>query len=105
MNEKINKFIQNSLLGLLIAITILAIMFLIISFQLRKKYDDDLQKLNKIIENKEKKISELNKQLTDNINTIDKMLEENKKKQEVECDCGWYEDFYYNNAEGCGAYE
>ena len=28
-----------------------------------------------------------------------------KHLKECECSCGWYEDFYYENAERCGALE
>ena len=99
--KKVNNFIKNNLLGLLIAVVLFGITLLSLLIISSNKYEDELSKLrieNKKLTNENK---ELNHQITEQINAIDSLLENNKS----ECDCGWYEDFYYENAEGCGAYE
>ena len=91
---------KNTLLGFLIIVVAFGIVLILLVVS-SDKYEDEISKLkmeNKKLNNENK---ELNHQITDQINSIDSLLE-NKNS---ECECGWYEDFYYNNAEGCGAYE
>lgn len=38
-------------------------------------------------------------------NVIDSYAEFYQQNQEYECNCGWYEDFYYEHAEEIGAME
>ena len=108
--KKINEMIQNNLLGLLIVVVAFGIVLLSLLIVSSDKYEDEISNLrveNKKLNNENKKLNnenkELNHQITEQINAIDSLLEGNKA--ESECDCGWYEDFYYENAEGCGAYE
>ena len=105
--KKINEMINN-LLGLLIVVVAFGIVLLSLLIISSNKYEDEISNLkveNKKLNNENKKLNnenkELNHQITEQINAIDSLLEGNK----AECDCGWYEDFYYENAEGCGAYE
>lgn len=107
--KKINETIQNNLLGLLIVVVAFGIVLLSLLIVSSDKYEDEISNLrveNKKLNNENKKLNnenkELNHQITEQINAIDSLLE---NKVECECDCGWYEDFYYENAEGCGAYE
>ena len=99
--KRINEMIQNNLLGLLIVVVAFGIVLLSLLIVSSDKYEDEISNLrveNGKLNNENK---ELNHQITEQINAIDSLLENNK----TECDCGWYEDFYYENAEGCGAYE
>lgn len=104
--KKINEMIKNNLLGLLIVVVAFGIVLLSLLIVSSDKYEDEISNLrieNKKLNNENKKLNnenkELNHQITEQINTIDSLLEDNK------AECGWYEDFYYENAEGCGAYE
>ena len=106
--KKINEMIQNNLLGLLIVVVAFGTVLLSLLIVSSDKYEDEISNLrieNKKLDNENKKLNnenkELNHQITEQINAIESLLENNK----TECDCGWYEDFYYENAEGCGAYE
>lgn len=106
--KKINEMIQNNLLGLLIVVVAFGIVLLSLLIVSSDKYEDEISNLrleNKKLNYKNNDLNnenkELNYQITEQINAIDSLLENNKTK----CDCSWYEDFYYENAEGCGAYE
>lgn len=74
-------------------------------FAIKDQYDNQLYKLTK--ENEEIKIK--NKRLKNDTAqmgaTIDSLYDELEEKRALECDCGWYMDFYYDNAERFGAYE
>ena len=106
--KKINEMIQNNLLGLLIVVVAFGIVLLSLLIVSSDKYEDEISNLrieNKKLNNENKKLNnenkELNDQITEQINAIDSLLEGNK----TECDCSWYEDFYYDHAEEVGAYE
>lgn len=76
------KFIEDNLIGLLISIIILGYAItgcLIID---SNKYKNDIAELKKE-----------NKELMARLNNA------------YDCDCGWYEDFYYEHSEEVGAYE
>ena len=99
--KKINEMIKNNLLGLLIVVVAFGIVLLSLLIVSSDKYEDEISNLrieNKKLTNENK---ELNHQITEQINAIDSLLENNK----TQCDCGWYEDFYYEHAEEVGAYE
>ena len=90
------KFIENNLIGLLISIIILGYAItgcLIIS---SNKYKNDIAKLQK--ENKE--LEHTNKELMTSVEALYTQL-----NNAYDCDCGWYEDFYYEHSEEVGAYE
>lgn len=75
-----------------IAFIIICVLYLVSIFEIKDQYDKELNDLRK--ENTKLKID--NKK---HIRTIESLLDG------VECDCGWYEDWYYQTAEGCGANE
>ena len=102
------KKLEENLFGLAIVIIIFGILLINLLIIQSDKYEDEISNLkveNKKLNNENKKLTnenkELNHQITEQINAIDSLLENNK----TQCDCGWYEDFYYEHAEGCGAYE
>ena len=75
-----------------IAFIIVCLLYLLSVHSIKEQYDNDLIKLRK----ENEKLKKENKQ---HIGTIESLLEG------VECDCLWYEDWYYQTAEGCGAFE
>lgn len=82
--KKINEMIQNNLLGLLIVVVTFGILLLSLLIVSSDKYEDEISNLrveNKKLTNENK---ELNHQITEQINAIDSLLENNK----TECDCG-----------------
>lgn len=60
------------------------------------KYKNDIAKLQK--ENKE--LKHTNKELMTSVEALYTQL-----NNAYDCDCGWYEDFYYEHSEEVGAYE
>ena len=85
------KFIENNLIGLLISIIILGYAItgcLIID---SNKYKNDIAELKK--ENKELMTS------------VESLYTQLNNAYDVECDCGFFEDFYYEHAEEMGANE
>lgn len=71
---------------------VLAVLYIVSLIEMSNKYDDELAKLK--IENKK-----LQHQNTEYKLAVESLLDG------VECNCGWYEDFYYEHAEELGAYE
>lgn len=92
--KKVNKFIENNLLGLLITIFLVGILSLVLLIITSNKYEDDIARLE--IENK--KLEYNNKEL---MNSVEILLND----KEAKCHCGWYEDFYYEHSAEVGAYE
>ena len=90
------KFIENNLIGLLISIIILGFAIIGCFIIASNKYENDIAKLQK--ENKELKYT--NKELINSIEVLNTEL-----NNAYDCDCGWYEDFYYEHAEEVGTYE
>ena len=96
--KKINEIIKNNLLGLLIVVVTFGIVLLSLLIVSSDKYEDEISNLrveNKKLNNENKKLNnenkeltnenkELNYQITEQINAIDSLLENNK----TECDCG-----------------
>ena len=75
-----------------ITFLIVCLLYIISIFAIKDQYDNDLIKLRQQNEKLQKSIEEKNL-------VIESLLDG------VECDCGWYEDFYYDHASECGAYE
>ena len=108
--KKIKEILKDRLVVLLFIILMLGSLTIFMLIVSSNKYEDEISNLrveNKKLNNENKKLNnenkELNHQITEQINAIDSLLEGNKA--ECECDCGWYEDFYYEHAEEFGAYE
>ncbi len=79
----------------LILYTFLMIIICGISFS--NKYEDDIARLE--IENKkqEYKIARLKKDSKEKDGSIEDLQAQVDGIKAVECDCGWYQDFYYDN--------
>ena len=74
-------------------------------FTIKDQYDNKLHKQDKEISKlkvENKKLQTTNKQMG---LTIDSLYDELQEKRAIDCDCGWYMDFYYEHAEEFGAYE
>ena len=80
-------------------------MFLGVSFAIKDQYDEKLHKLSKENEGLKTKVKRLKNDTMQMGATIDSLYEELQEKRAIECDCGWYMDFYYEHAEELGAYE
>ena len=96
--KKVNKFIENSLLGLLITIFLVGILSLVLLIITSNKYEDDIARLE--IENK--KLEYRNKELMASVEALQTQL---NNAYDIQCDCSWYEDFYYEHSSEVGAYE
>lgn len=75
-----------------------ALMIIICGIGYSNRYEDELYKLG--IENK--KLEYRNKELMASVESLQTQL---NNAYDIECDCGWYEDFYYEHADEVGAYE
>lgn len=85
------KKLEENLLGLLIVVVAFGIVLLSLLIVSSDKYEDEISNLrveNNKLNNENKKLNnenkELNHQITEQINAIDSLLENNK----TECDCG-----------------
>ena len=85
--KRINEYIKNNLLGVMVILGLFCIQLLSIIFVISDKYDDTLMELNKKIEVLEKK-KKLSDEITDLINLrgtdkddekLNKLIEEKKK--------------------------
>lgn len=94
--KKVNKFIENNLLGLLITIFLVGILSLVLLIITSNKYEDDIARLE--IENK--KLEYRNKELMASVEALQTQL---NNAYDIECE--WYEDFYYEHSAEVGAYE
>ena len=94
--KKVNKFIENNLLGLLITIFLVGILSLVLLIITSNKYEDDIARLE--IENK--KLEYRNKELMASVEALQTQL-----NNAYDIECGWYEDFYYEHSSEVGAYE
>lgn len=83
------KFIEDNLIGLLISSIILGFAIICCLIVTSIKYENDIAKLQKE-----------NKELMTSVESLYTQL-----NNAYYCDCGWYEDFYYDHSEEVGAYE
>lgn len=90
------KFIKDNLIGLLISIIILGFVVIGCSIIVSNKYENDIAKLQR----ENKKLEYTNKELINSIEVLNTEL-----NNAYDCDCGFFEDFYYEHAEEVGAYE
>lgn len=89
--KRINEMIKNNLLGLLIVVVAFGIVLLSLLIVSSDKYEDEISNLrveNKKLNYKNNDLNnenkELNHQITEQINAIDSLLENNK----TQCECG-----------------
>ena len=92
--EKIKEILKDRLVVLLFVVLILGSMMIFMLIVSSNKYEDELSKLK--LENK--KLEYNNHELKNSVEIL-------QNQNETECHCGWYEDFYYDNAEEFGAFE
>ena len=83
------KFIEDNIIRLLISIIILGFTIIGCLIIVSNKYENDIAKLQKE-----------NKELMTSVESLYTQL-----NNAYDCDCGWYEDFYYEWHEEVGAYE
>lgn len=104
--KKVNKFIENNLLGLLITIFLVGILSLVLLIITSNKYEDDIARLE--IENK--KLEYRNKELMASVEALQTQL---NNAYDIECDLGVQEyekdyiidGYYYEYSAEVGAYE
>ena len=80
-------------------------MLIICGILFSNKYEDDIARLE--IENKKLNHELIIKRKDNEMMgyAIENLQAQVDGKKAVECDCGWYEDFYYEHAEEMGAME
>ena len=95
------KIIKERIPALLVVMGLIlytVLMLIICGILFSNKYEDELYKLG--IENK--KLEYRNKELMASVEALQTQL---NNAYDVECDCGFFEDFYYEHAEEMGANE
>lgn len=92
--EKIKKELIERIPAILFITFMLASVMIFMLIISSNKYEDDIAQLK--LANKKLEID--NHDLTHTVETL-------KSEKDAECNCGWYEDFYYDHAEEFGAYE
>lgn len=83
----------------LIICLLLLIYTVVLLVIMSNKYDDSLDKLYQKNKKLELEKTKLKAEIEEREVAISSLLDG------VECDCGWYEDFYYDHMEEFGAYE
>lgn len=102
------KGIKERIPALMVVLGIIIYTFLMIiicGIGFSNKYEDDIADLE--IQNK-KLTYELKQKKKDNrhmSNSIEDLQAQVDGKKSIECDCSWYEDFYYEHMEEMGANE
>ncbi len=82
------KNIKDNLFRILLIIVLLVYTFVLLKLMCNS-YENDIAKLQKE-----------NEELTNSVQVLGTKL-----NNVYECDCGWYEDFYYEHAGEVGTYE
>lgn len=106
--KKIKKEVIERIPVILIVLVLIlytALMIIICGIGFSNRYEDDIARLE--IENK-KLAYDLKQKKKDNkhmSNSIEDLQAQVDGKKAIECDCAWYEDFYYEHAEEFGVYE
>ena len=90
------KFIEDNIIRLLIPIIILGFTIIGCLIIVSNKYENDIAKLQR----ENKKLEYTNKELINSIEVLNTEL-----NNAYDCDCEWYEDFYYEHSAEVGAYE
>lgn len=84
---------------IILAFIVISILYIVSIHTIKNQYDEELTKLRKDNKKQEYQINRLKKDNEEKNIVIESLLDG------VECDCGFYEDFYYEHAEELGAYE
>lgn len=92
--KKIKEILKDRLVVLLFIILMLGSLTIFMLIVSSNKYEDDIAQL---------KLA--NKKLEIDNHDLKHTIEILKSEKEAECNCGFYEDFYYDHAEEFGAYE
>lgn len=87
---------KNNLIGLLISIIILSLTIIGCLILSSNKYEDEITKLKE----ENKKLEYNNKELINSVEVLHTQL-----NNAYDCECGWYEEFYYEHADEVGANE
>lgn len=82
-----------------IAFLIVCVMYIISIHTIKNQYDEELTKLRKDNKKQEYQINRLKKDNEEKNLAIESLLDG------VQCDCGWYEDWYYEHSAELGAFE
>ena len=102
------KAIKERIPALLVVIGLIlytALLIIIFGIGYSNRYEDDIARLE--IENKKLNHELITKRKDNEMMgyAIENLQAQVDGKKAVECDCGWYEDFYYEHAEEMGANE
>ena len=102
------KIIKERIPALLVVMGLIlytTLMLIICGIGFSNKYEDDIARLE--IENKKLNYELITKRKDNEMMgyAIENLQTQVDGKKAVECDCGWYEDFYYEHAEEMGANE
>lgn len=100
IKERILAILKERALAIMVVLGIIVYttLLLIIGYVwASNKYEDDIARLE--IENKKKeyKIARLKKDSKEKDGSIEDLQAQVDGKKAVECDCGWFQDFYYDN--------
>ena len=82
-----------------IAFLIVCVLYIISIHTIKNQYDEELTKLRKDNKVQKHEINRLKKDNEEKNLAIESLLDG------IQCDCGWYEDFYYDHMDEVGAYE
>lgn len=83
----------------ILAFIVITSLFIVCIFEIKDQYDKELTELRKDNKKQEYQINRLKKDNEEKNIVIESLLDG------VECDCGFYEDFYYEHMKEVGANE
>ena len=99
------KIIKERILAILVVIALFGLLSIGLLILSSNKYEDDIARLE--IENKKLKYELITKRKDNEMMgyVIENLQAQVDEKKAVECNCSWYEDFYYEHMKEMGANE
>lgn len=90
---------------IILAFIVITSLFIVCIFEIKDQYDKELTELrlnNKKLSYELKRKKKDNKMMSASIEYLQQQVD---GKRSIECDCAWYEDFYYEHMKEVGANE